>query len=470
MLILFCSRISNLKCDIFRLHFDDVVANHMQSENGFPVMLSQWVKDGLVSITQTEVRFNYNNSLISLEHCNSDEVMLKHQGIGKHIRVFEEATQIKERYIRWLRGWCSMPEDMKDLLPAQIGDLFPHLTAAQIKEMFPKIIYTSNPIGVSAGYFRREFVKARKRYEIERTEDKEGGFLRQYIPAKVEDNPSENAEATRRRVSGIGDDAITDALLNENWDSPVGDFIRQWDDERNVVDDFTPPAHWFKFRGHDWGSSEPAYTAWASISDGEEFVDEYGQLRWFHAGCIVIYREWNTCREDDTSKGLELNNDVLARGIVSRTPEVTSNITVTDSLPFQTRGGELMADTYAKNGCPLTRGNTDRVTGWKQLKDYIHGVDGFPMFVVTRSCKYLIEYIPMLQRHKLKAEDAVESGEATHACDTVRLITMTRPPIRKQKQETQSIARFNPGPKVSTSPNELLKRIKRKERAGGGRR
>ncbi len=420
-LINWCSQIPNLQCDIFRLHFDDVIGNHMEGDAGFPVLLANWAKDKLVTITQTEIRFNFNGSLISLEHCNDDRAMLKHQGIPKHVRVFEEATQISERRIRWLRGWVSMSESMKAKVPEhlKVKDL-----SGNLINPFPKILYTANPIGISAGYFRRTFVKAAPKMEVFQAAEEEGGFLRQYIPALVDDNPSEDAIKTRQRMAGIGDSAITDALLNENWDSPIGDFFREYDENKHVVPDFQPPTHWLKYRGFDWGGADPFAVLWACVSDGEDFQDGDKTL-WFPRGAIIIYREWYGCNPEKPNEGLRMQNDEIAQGIIDRTKERTSGITLTDSLPFAARGGPTIANIFNDAGVPLTRADTDRVKGWSIVRDRLIGFSGFPMLYICESCKYTRDYFPALQRHKTKVEDAVDSGEATHIMDVVRYICNT---------------------------------------------
>ena len=466
-LIVWCSLIRGLQTDIFRLNWDDVIANHMTGDNSFPELLAPWEKDGLVKINQTEIKFLETNSLISLEHCGSDEVMKKHQGIPKHVRVFEEATQILERRLRWLRAWVTPgTESFRTAAAEVLRTIYPKLTDTQLYNFFPKIFYTTNPIGPSAGYFRRNFVKARPRMEIGQAPEDDGGAMRQYIPAKVEDNPSEDAEATRRRVKGIGDDAQSDALLNENWDANVGDFIRQWDEEKHRVPDLIPPAHLIKFRSFDWGGASPAAVYWWVLWDSEEHVCPTlidgawrDEKRWFPVGSLVAYREWYICDPGDPAKGIDMPNKEMAKQIVTLTKEVTTGITVTDSLPFQKRGGEIMADEFMKNGVPLTQGNTDRVTGWKQMKDMLTGQDGWPRLYFANSCTYAADYIPALQRHKTKMEDAEEEGEATHSCDAIRLACMTRG--KPKSLPKSSVPNEMGGPKMSLSPNGILKQLKR---------
>ena len=393
-----------------------------------------------------------NGVLVS--NCQDERQFASAQGVEKHVLVIDEATQISERLIQFFRAWVRMPKEMKAALPPEYRD------------KLPLILYTANPIGPSAGYFRREFVKSRAAFAVEKVH----GFLRQYIPSRAQDNPSVDMEAHQGRLSGLGDDALARALDEGDWDAPVGEFITEYKESINgephhVVPDFRPPAHWFKFRGHDWGHAEPFCTYWAAVSDGVEFTDEKGRRRWFRAGCLVIYREWYGCDPDSPAKGLGITNVEIAKGIAVRTTESTSNITVTDSLPFQRRGGELIADEYARNGCPLTLGNTDRVIGWKRYKDYLLGIDGYPMLVICECCVYLREYIPALQRHKTKPEDAVEHGEATHANDTVRIMVMTRPPIKYAP--TPPLHKVVEPVRISASPNGILKQLSRQTKRNG---
>ncbi|HRH31978.1 MAG TPA: hypothetical protein PLK06_01505, partial [bacterium] len=223
--IIWCSQIPGLQCDQFRLHFDDVIAENMDGETSYPVLLQNWEKEGLVKITQTEVTF-WNESKISLEHCSDDTVMLKHRGIPKHVRTFGESSQILEHRIRALTGWVTMSEEMKSRVPAKW------------KGLFPKVFHITNPDGISSGYYRRHFVDARPPYSIEKI----GQFQRQYIPAFLDDNPSEDAEQTIARIGeAFQDVAIQDALIAKdktgitNWHTGGGEFFPEWDIEKHVV-------------------------------------------------------------------------------------------------------------------------------------------------------------------------------------------------------------------------------------------
>lgn len=421
-LITWCLDIPGLQCKIFRKYADDVTSNHMDTETGFKVMLAPLVEQGLVEIVATEVRFLFNGSLISLHHCQQDKDVEKHQGRSTHVLVLDEATQIKERAIKFLCGWVTMTEEMKARLPEKY------------KGKFPKIIYTANPIGESVGYFKRAFVKARPPFAIEQV----GAFKRQYIPSRVEDNPSESKEALVGRIGNMEDAAKFAALVEGSWDAPTGDFFPEYNEDKHVIPDFRPPSHWFRFRSFDWGTAEPFAVYWWAVSDGESFKDHNNIQRWYPRGALIAYREWYGCDPDKPAAGLRYRNEDMAMGILARSqdPEEKNLSTLTDSLPFQDRGGKTIAETFMDCGVPLTKGDTTRIAGWSQLRSRLIGKyidsndkDRTPMIYFMESCAAARDYIPALPRHpsENKMEDAAEHGEATHSPDAIRLACMARP-------------------------------------------
>lgn len=418
--IIWCSQIPGLQTDIFRLHFDDVIAENMDGETSFPVLLSAWEKAGLVKINQTEIVF-WNDSKISLEHCSDDTVMLKHRGIAKHVRTFSESSQILEHRIRALTGWVTMSEEMKERVPEKW------------KGQFPKVLHVTNPIGISCNYYRRNFVDFAAPYSL----NKVGQHIRQYIPAFLDDNPSEDAEQTKARIfEAFPDVAAQKALINSdksgisNWHAMVGEFFPQWNHNKHVVSDFYPPHHWFRFRTFDWGYAEPFAVYWIAVSDGEPFIDEFGQQRWFPRGCLIVYQEWYGCDERNPAQGLRMRNEDVAAGIINRSESHSVRlITLTDSKPFQSTGGDGIDLVFQRNGVPLEMGDCSRIAGWSQLGSRLTGIklddteQRYAMIVFCERCRYAISYIPALPRHpsESKKEDAAEHGEATHSSDAVRL-------------------------------------------------
>lgn len=425
ILITFCLAVEGLQCTLIRKRFEDILKNHVEGPTGFKVLLRSLIEAKKARITEHEVRF-HNGSLISFQHCQDERQFDSAQGVEKHVLALDEAPQISERLIRFFRGWCRMPIEMKARLPEWL------------RNKLPLILYTGNPIGASVGFFRRHFVKARAPFEIEYVE----GFKRQYIPSKAEDNKSVDLAAHHGRISGISTDPGMILALEGDWDAPVGDFFREWNEEKHVVPDFLPPAHWFRYRSFDWGTAEPFAVYWWAVSDGESFRDHRDVERWYPRGALICYREWYGCNPEHPAEGLRLRNEEMAEGILKRSPmpyEVRVS-TVTDSLPFQDRGGTTIAETFAKCGVLLTLGDTSRVPGWSQMRGRLKGIyvdsndkEPTPMIYFCSSCRYARDYIPAIPRHDTKMEDAAESGEATHAPDAIRIACMSRARVVDQE-------------------------------------
>lgn len=445
-LAIFAAVVPNLQCFIYRKFYQDVISNHMFGEGSFPDLLSPWVKSGHVKITENQVNYPYNNSRITLGQLRTEEDCEKAQGVPKQAVLFDEATQMLERHIRTVRGWVRMSAEMKALLPKVLAPLFPGLSPEELRELLPRIFYTANPIGPSVPFFRKTFVDSRPEYAIEKV----GAFTQQYIQSLITDNPSADPLAQRERLGSLNDEAIAEALITGRWDIMVGEYFPEWDEERHVVKDVTPPKHWFRFRALDLGYAEPFCVLWVAVSDGETFRDSEGYERWFPRGAYIVYNEWYGCDEKDPAKGIRMRNEDIAAGIVARSePELRNIVTLTDSLPFQDRGGEFVPEVFRKNGCPLTLGDTSRVVGWNQLRSRLIGIkldprdadkDRVPMIYYTECCKASRDYIPALSRHpsESKKEDAAEHGEATHAADCSRLVAMSHTIIKDKLQPMES--------------------------------
>jgi hypothetical protein len=427
-LIRWCALIPGLQCDIFRLHEADVIGGYMRGDFSFPVLLHQWMHDKLVTMNQTEIKF-WNGSYIQLNHCSTDAIMMKHQGIPKHIRVIDEAGQIPERRLQWLKVWMTMSKETRAKIPEEWRD------------RFPKIIYLSNPTGPSKPYLRKRFVKARPKYAIELV----GAFKQQYIPCRVDDNPSEDAEMTRLRVSEAVDAATAKALLNEDWDAQTGNYFEMWDSDIHTVKDFVIPDFWVRFRTFDYGSYEPWAALWWAVSPGVTIHEGTAHERYLPRGCLVCYREWYGCKaEHPTEDPKDLlttslapkgwSNKDMAHGIIDRTEERFDNQpTFTDKFPFNNLGGRTIAKEFLDAGLTLTLGDTDRKNGWPQMASRLNGEkliagsdERWPMMVFFQSCKYCQDYIPMIERNpdEGKMWDAQEDGEATHIVDCCRLAAM----------------------------------------------
>jgi hypothetical protein len=147
----------------------------------------------------------------------------------------------------------------------------------------------------------------------------EGGMLRQYIPAKLEDNPHLDAEDYEGKLQGLGSPELVKAMRHGDWNIVAGAFFDILLEERHKLPAFVPPAHWTRYRSVDWGSAKPFSVGWWVIAEPGEFVKfSDGKERMFPAGALIRYREWYGCEKDadgrsKPDKGLRLSAEAFGQ-------------------------------------------------------------------------------------------------------------------------------------------------------------
>jgi len=254
-LIIWCATIAGLQVYLFRRVSKDLLSNHMEGPNGFRNLMAPWVRFGFCRIVDNEIRF-WNGSKIFLSHCQHEKNMYDYDGVEIHVLVIDELTHFTEKIYRFLRGRVravGLPE-----LPDEL------------KGCFPRILCGTNPGNIGHLWVKRSFIDNCDPLEIRQMLPKEGGMLRQYIPALLEDNPSmmRDDPTYEAKLHGLGSDALVKAKRWGIWDIIEGAYFENWDKDKHVLKPFTIPAHWLIFRSFDWGSAKPFSVGWYAMSDG----------------------------------------------------------------------------------------------------------------------------------------------------------------------------------------------------------
>ena len=205
--------------------------------------------------------------------------------------------------------------------------------------------------------------------------------------------------------------------------------------ERHVIEPFSIPEHWHRFRAGDWGSAAPFSFGWYAVVDGKfPGLPEGHPARTLVRGCLVRYREWY-------GEGKKLTTEEVADGIKEREAG-DANLTygVLDPSAFAMDGGPSIAERMAGKGVRWRPADNKRVTqrgamgGWDQMRARLKGnAEGQPMLVFFSTCTNAIRTIPVLQHDPDKAEDLDTEAE-DHAADEVRYACMSRPYIKEIKK------------------------------------
>lgn len=425
--ILWCAAIPGLQVYLFRRLRDDLIKNHMEGPSGFRALLAGWVLCGFCEIIEDQIRF-WNGSKIYLCHCKDEKHRFKYQGAEIHVLIIDELTHFTDTIYRFLRNRVRMTTIV---LPPQY------------KGKFPRILCGANPGGIGHGFVKQTFIDGVAPLRIYRAANDEGGMIRQYIPAKLEDNPTllEQDPGYENRLNGLGSEALVRAMRDGDWEIVEGAFFDNFSRKKHVCKPFTLPKHWTRFRAGDWGSAKPFAFGWYAVVD-DDFLTPDGRV--LPRGCLVKYREWYGVKKDAQGRfkpdvGIKLQNSAMGRGVRLRDQGESISYGVLDPACFTAHGGPSIAEQLQDNGQGATFRAADNtrvagrgaIAGWSQMRDRFSGdEDGRPMLVFFETCVHTIRTVPALMHDPDKPED-LDTSQEDHAADETRYACNSRPWIRK---------------------------------------
>lgn len=243
------ARCPGIQIYLFRRHYPDLIANHMRGSNNFHQLLAPLVKPKRCRIVgDKDIRFS-NGSNIFLRHLSNDNDASNYQGVEIHLLLMDELTHFTELMYTTLRTSVRLgswkPPDM-------------------YRTKLPKIICGTNPGSIGHAWVKKTFVDHGS-YVLVQTAPKDGGMLRQFIPARAEDNPDllKNDPGYLDRLEGMGNAALVKAMREGDWNAVAGAvFGEVWRHSLHVCRPFAIPANWDIWRGGDDGYASPASIHW----------------------------------------------------------------------------------------------------------------------------------------------------------------------------------------------------------------
>jgi len=424
--ILWAASMPGLQIYLFRRLKDDLIKNHIEGPSGFRALLTPWVKLGFVDIIEDEIRF-WNGSKIYLCHCKDEKHRFKYLGAEIHVLLIDELTTFSEVIYRFLRG---------RVRAVGLGKL-----PESFKGRFPRILASTNPGNIGHLWVKKSFVDMCRDGNLHQMPDSEGGMIRQFIIAKLDDNPSMQKDDPnyRARLRGLGSDALVRAMEDGDWDIIEGAYFDCWSIDM-VVKPFIVPSHWLRFRSFDWGSAKPFSVGWWTVSSEDFLVN--GKV--IPKGAMVKYREWYGCKPGKPNVGIKLTAEEVASGIIDRQEQNEKiDYSIADPAIFTEDGGPSIAERMKK--VIFQRADNKRVArggqagGWDQMRARMKGEDGHPMLYFFSTCSDSIRTIPALQHDERRPED-INTESEDHAADETRYAVMSRPYSRPQDTKKRNDA------------------------------
>lgn len=420
--IVWCSEIPGLQVYLFRREFPDLYKNHMEGPTGFPSLLAPWVDAGYAKINYSanQIKF-WNGAKIHLCHCKNEKDVYGYQGAEIHVLMPDELTHFTDFMYRYLRGRC------------RLGGL---QLPEKYKGMFPRIVAGTNPGGVGHNWVKSTFVTPAPPMAIVQQEKSEGGFRRQYIPAKLNDNPTllVNDPDYIDRLEGLGNEALIKAMRDGDWNIVAGGALDDVWSENVVIPRFRIPAGWRVDRTHDWGSAKPFANLWWAEADGTEATLSNGRKWAPPKGTLICIQEWYGAKRPN--EGLKMPARKVARGIKDMDLSLQSAKWIARPVrpgpadnaiaDTQNPGTPTIADDMAKEGVRWERSDKSpgsRINGLElmrtRLAETAKDVPEGPAFYIMDHCRQLIDHLPVLQRDPKKPED-VDTNAEDHDYDAAR--------------------------------------------------
>jgi len=424
-LIAWCVAVPGLQCYLFRRTYPELVSSHLEGPGSFLEMLGPWLESGVakVNVSSLDIVFS-NGSAIHLRHCQYETDLAKYQSAEIHVLAIDEATHFSESMYRFLRG------------RVRIGGL---KVPEAHKGKFPRILLGSNPGGIGHNWVKATWIDPGPPLSVWRAPASEGGMLRQFIPARLADNPTltENDPNYSERLDGLGSSELVRALRDGDWNIVAGGALDDvWAESVHVIEPFEIPASWRIDRSFDWGSSKPYSVGWWAESNGET-VKHGERVLWFPKGSLIQIGElygWNGRPNEGCRKlAVEVARDVLAaedamglKGRVHAGPA--------DSAIFAVENGTSIADDMARVGVrweESEKGPGSRASGLERVRKYLKTALSKPMegagLFFFDTCRHSVRTLPSIPRDKKKPDD-VDTNAEDHAYDMVRYRVNAEPP------------------------------------------
>lgn len=418
--VAWCAAVPGLQVYLFRREYPDLYKNHLDGAGGFTALLGRWVAEGHVRINRSDHELVFaNGSKVHLCHARTERDVYAYQGAEIHVLLIDELTQWTRAMYAFLRGrlrlgGLAVPEDWR--------------------EVFPRALCSANPGGIGHNWVKSEFIDLAPPLAVTAMPPAEGGMRRQFIPARLEDNPTlaKNDPGYEHRLEGLGNPALVRAMRHGDWDLVAGGmFDDLWTPARHVLPVFKLPAAWRVDRSFDWGSSRPFSVGWWAESDGGDLALPDGRTLATQPGDLIRIAEWYGWN-GRANEGARMLAAEIARGILRREEEMGLAGRVrpgpADTSIFDVENGNAIADDMARMGVRWERADKSpgsRRQGWLRLRAMLSGAvtrEGPGVFVVE-TCRHFIRTVPVLPRCDRDADD-VDSSAEDHVADETRYRVM----------------------------------------------
>lgn len=310
----------------------------------------------------------------------------------------------------WM-GW----EELTTWPDAQCYDRMMACNRCAVPEVPKRVRMTTNPFGAGHGWVKHRFIDPAP--DCTPFYSEEGQSVCR-INMSLEDNKAlmEGDPDYIRRLDSIKNENLKQAWRYGNWEISVGGFLAGiWDRSIHMVEPFTVPKDWKRWRALDWGFARPFSVGWYAQDPESLCIYRYRELYGWGGEPNVGSRE----KVDDVAARIkELEADELKAGIrFTRNPA--------DSAIWNNDGQEhTVGELFNKAGVrwmPAKKGPGSRLSGAQILINHLDS----NTFKVFSTCNHWLRTVPVLMPDDKNWED-IDTDMEDHAYDETRYSLVSR--------------------------------------------
>ena len=202
--LLWALRIPNLQVYLFRRTMPELEKNHI-------IPSLQFFPQDIGKYREQKKRWDlHNGSMLHFCHVQHEKDVFNYQGTEIHVLLIDEVTTFTEFIYDYLRGRvrCTLP----------VPEYWRHKV--------PGIYCSGNPGNIGHVFCKQRFIDPKPPMEVWKTAKRDGGMNRQYIPSKLQDNPTLliNDPTYIDRVDALPEPYRT-AYLEGDWDIFLGQMF-----------------------------------------------------------------------------------------------------------------------------------------------------------------------------------------------------------------------------------------------------
>jgi hypothetical protein len=260
-------------------------------------------------------------------------------------------------------------------------------------------------------------------------------FTRRFIPAKLADNPYLTQTESYELMLLSLPEHKRKQWLDGDWTVFEGAAFPEFDQRVHIVEPFSIPSNWPKFRACDWGFSSPFCVLWMAVD---------------YDNTLYVYREFY---------GKGLTADIFAQRVRQLENGEHIQYGVMDSSVWSRRGdvGPPVPEIMRQYGCawkPSDRSpgsrHANKFEVHRRLRVFEQNGEQTAKLKIFTNCRNLIRTLPMLPLDNNDLED-VDTRADDHSYDALRYGIASRPldPIKHEyKQHFERDNYWRPASKV----------------------